>query len=239
MPRPVSRAFKIDVPDSVAVTAKMDTPAGASPIAALLLAHGANNDLDHSLLALLATRLAETAGIATLRFNFPYVERGVQSRDAAPVLEAAFRAAYARLAGGFYVTEVPVFVGGKSLGGRVAAEMVSRREEGDGVAAVGLVELGYPLHPPGHYDHINLKPLRQIDVPSLFCIGSHDQFCDLERLRPALSGLILPGELFVVEGGDHSLNLPRSSGREPEAAYEDVAGEVAAFVTKVATGWRP
>jgi predicted alpha/beta-hydrolase family hydrolase len=238
MPRPVSRNFKIGVPGAVDVTAKLDTPNGLAPSAALLLAHGSNNDLDHSLLAYLAARLAETAGIAVLRFNFAYAERGADSPDSALILEAAFRAAHARLASGFYVAGVPVFVGGKSLGGRVAAEMVSRRSEGDGVNAVGLVELGYPLHAPGRSDRINLKPLRHIDIPSLFCIGSHDPFCDLELLRPALPGLVVPGELYVVEGGDHSLNLPHSLGREPEGAYEDVTRKVAAFVTKEAARWR-
>lgn len=237
MPWPVSRSFKIEVPGAVDVTAKLDTPRVPAPRAALLLAHGSNNDLDHSLLAFLAARLAETADVAVLRFNFAYAERGADSPDSAQVLEAAFRAAYARLVSALSVAEVPVFVGGKSLGGRVAAEMVSRRSEGNGVAAAGLIELGYPLHPPGRSDRINLKPLRHIDVPSLFCIGSHDPFCNLELLRPALPDLLVPGELYVVEGGDHSLALPRSSGREPEGAYEDVATKVAAFMAKEATGW--
>ncbi len=236
MPRSPSRSFKIDVLGAVDVTAKLDTPAGTAPNAALLLAHGSNNDVDHSLLAYLAARLADTAGIAVLRFNFAYAESGADSPDSAVVLEAAFRAAYARLASGFYVAGVPVFVGGKSLGGRVAAEMVSRRSEGDGVDAAGLVELGYPLHAPGRPDRINLKPLRHIDIPSLFCIGSHDPFCNLELLRPALPCLVVPGELYVVEGGDHSLALPRSSGKEPEGAYEAVATKVAAFVARAAAG---
>jgi predicted alpha/beta-hydrolase family hydrolase len=239
MSRLASRSFKIEVPGAVDVTAKLDTSGGSGPSAALLLAHGSNNDLDHSLLAYLAAYLAETAGIAVLRFNFAYAERGADSPDSAPMLEAAFRAAHSRLASAFYVAEVPVFVGGKSLGGRVAAELVSRRVEGDGVTAVGLIELGYPLHAPGRSDRINLKPLRHIDVPSLFCIGSHDPFCDLDLLRPALPDLAVPGELYVVEGGDHSLALPRSSGREPDGAYEDVGMKVAAFVTKTAQGWRP
>jgi predicted alpha/beta-hydrolase family hydrolase len=235
MPRPDTRSFKIPVPESVSVTAKVDAPAKPRPGApALLLAHGANNDLDHSLLAFLARRLLETAGATVLRFNFPYVERGADSPDPQPVLEAAFRQAYGCLVDEHVPAGTPVFVGGKSLGGRVAAELVSRRVEGDGLAAAGLVELGYPLHAPGRTDRLNLKPLRHIDIPSLFCIGSRDPFCDLELFRPLLPTLVRPGDLYVVAGGDHSLNLARSSGREPEAAYEDVTAIVAEFMAKTA-----
>ncbi len=150
--------------------------------------------------------------------------------DSAAVLEETFRSAYRHLAG-LVAAGAPLFVGGKSLGGRIAAELVSRRPEGDGLAAAGLVELGYPLHAPGRTDRVNLKPLRHIDVPSLFCIGSRDAFCDLDLLRPVLPTLLAPAELYVVEGGDHSLLLPRSSGREPDGAYADVAAKVAAFLT--------
>jgi len=243
MPRPVSKSFKLAVPDAeatadaavtrgaVTVTAKVDAPARPERAAgALVLAHGANNDLDHSLLAYLATHLAAAAGATMLRFNFPYVERGAESPDSAPVLEATFRAAYNHLVAELVSPGTPVFVGGKSLGGRVAAELVSRRPEGDGLLAAGLIELGYPLHAPGRTDRVNLKPLRHVDIPSLFCIGSRDAFCDLELLRPVLPTLTPPGELYVVEGGDHSLVLPRFSGREPQDAYPDVAARVAAFI---------
>ena len=235
MPRPYARSFKILVPDAVAVTAKVDAPAGRpAGLPALLLAHGANNDLDHPLLAYLAVQLAKTAAATVLRFNFPYAERGADSPDASPVLEAAFKAAHEHLAGQLCLSGTPVFVGGKSLGGRVAAELVSRRAEGDGVAAAGLVELGYPLHAPGRTDRPNTKPLRHIDIPSLFFIGSRDPFCDLELFRPLVPALLHPGELHVIEGGDHSLHLPRSSGKEPEDAYGEVAEKVAAFMAREA-----
>jgi hypothetical protein len=231
MPEPVTSVFKIAIADRVDITAKMEAPAGSKPGSpGLLLAHGANNDLDHPLLAYLASHLAGSADVAVMRFNFPYVERGDKSPDSQTLLEEAFLAAYSSLADTLQPAGAPVFVGGKSLGGRVAAELVSRGA--DGVVATGLIELGYPLHAPGRTDRINLKPLRNIDVPSLFCIGSHDPFCDLELLRPEILRLAHPGELFVVEGGDHSLNLPRSSGRPSDDAYEEVAGQVASFIAR-------
>jgi predicted alpha/beta-hydrolase family hydrolase len=235
MSRSATNSLKLDVPDAGTVTAKVDSPATPVPGApALVLAHGANNNLDHSLLAYVATHLAATAAVTVLRFNFPYVERGADSPDAAVVLEETLRRAYDRLANELAPAGAPIFVGGKSLGGRVAAELVSRRPEGDGLPAAGLIELGYPLHAPGRTDRPNVKPLRHIDIPSLFCIGSHDAFCHLELFRPVLPTLLHPGELYVVEGGDHSLILPRSSGREPEGAYPDVAGKVADFIRTVA-----
>jgi uncharacterized protein len=258
MSLPVSSSFKIAVPGAemphvaegtaaeagavaktratmkagaLTVTATVDAPARPEPGApALVLAHGANNNLDHSLLAFLAAQLAATAHVTVLRFNFPYSERGDESPDPPALLEAAFKAAYEHLTTEIAPAGTRVFVGGKSLGGRVAAELVSRRAEGDGLAAAGLIELGYPLHAPGRTDRINLKPLRHIDVPSLFCIGSRDPFCDLDLFRPVLPTLVRPGELYVVEGGDHSLHLPRSSGRRPEDAYEAVAEKVADFI---------
>lgn len=232
MGSPTVLSFKLSVPGSVTITAKADTPAAAAPGApALVLAHGAANDLDYPLLAYVGEHLARAIGATVLRFNFPYVERGSEhSSDTATVLEEAFRTAFDHLAT-LVPTGTPLFVGGKSLGARVAAELVSRRPEGDGLAAAGLVELGYPLHAPGRTDRVNVKPLRHIDVPSLFCVGSRDALCNLDLLRPILPTLLAPAQLYVVENGDHSLILPRSSGREPQGAYPDVTARVADFLT--------
>ncbi len=160
------------------------------------------------------------------------MERGAESSsDSVDTLLGTFRQAYEHLVTEAAPSGAPVFVGGKSLGGRMAAELVSRRPEGDGLQTQGLVELGYPLHAPGRTDHINTKPLRHIDMPSLFCVGSRDAFCDLELLRPVLPTLLAPAQLFVVEGGDHSLLVPRSSGAAPDSAYPEVLARVAAFMS--------
>lgn len=229
-----AKSFKLDVPDAGAVTAKINAPTVPSPGApALVLAHGANNNLEYPLLAYVAERLATTLGGTVIRFNFPYVERGAEhSSDSLDTLLATFRAAYDHLVDRAAPVSAPVFLGGKSLGGRTAAELVSRLPEGDGLQAAGLVELGYPLHSPGRTDHLNVKPLRHIDIPSLFCVGSHDVFCRLDLLEPVLPTMMAPAELFVVESGDHSLLLPHSSGREPDAAYPDVVARIAAFMQR-------
>lgn len=233
MPDTVLTRIELEVPGAGTVTAKIDSPISKVPGApALVLAHGANNDLDYPLLSYLAENLAALVDATVIRFNFPYVERGVDhSSDSAETLLATYRRAYEHLVNEAAPPGAPVFLAGKSLGGRIAAESVSRRPEGDGLEAAGLVELGYPLHAPGRTDRINLRPLRHIDVPSLFCIGSHDPFCHVDLLEPVLPTLLAPAELYVVESGDHSLVLPRSSGKTPDAAYPEVVAKIAVFLT--------
>jgi predicted alpha/beta-hydrolase family hydrolase len=229
-----SAVFKVPVSDQVAVTVKVEMPAHLAPATpVLILAHGANNDLDHPLLAALAGHLAKQAGIAVARFNFPYVERGSEHPDAAPTLENALRRVHDHVADEVMAPDSPVFIGGKSLGGRIAAELISRGEEGEGIVASGLVELGYPLHRPGHKESLFTEPLRKIGIPSLFCIGERDPFCDPELLRPLLARLLHPGRLFVVPGGDHSLHQP---GRRDTDDYRLVLQEVAAFIADVVAG---
>jgi hypothetical protein len=233
----------IGVTEDAAVTAKVEMPARPSdetPV--LLLAHGANNDLDHPLLATLARHLAER-GITVVRFNFPYSERGASSPDPPAVLENAFRRVYDHVVDELAAPAAPVFVGGKSMGGRLAAELLSRGEEGEGLSAAGLVVLGYPLHRPGRKDALNVEPLRRIGVPSLFCVGSRDPLCDPELLRPLLARLHHPGWLYVVEGGDHSLRRGRKAGGRgggagiaaaAAAEFDEVAAEVTRFISEVA-----
>jgi uncharacterized protein len=167
-----------------------------------------------------------------IRFNFPYVERGAGSPDSTPVLENAFRRVHDHVVDELLAPGAPMFIGGKSLGGRIAAELISRGEEGEGLVAAGLVELGYPLHRPGHKERLFTEPLRKIGVPSLFCIGEKDPFCNPDLLRPLLEGLLHPGRLFVVPGGDHSLHRAEG-GKGGAVEFAEVAAEVARFVANV------
>jgi hypothetical protein len=223
--------FKIAVSERAAITTKVEMPtrlAAETPV--LILAHGANNDLDHPLLAAISAHLSERAHAVVVRFNFPYVERGSSSPDSAGALENAFKRVHDHIADEIASPEAPIFIGGKSLGGRIAAELVSRGEEGEGLVAAGLVELGYPLHRPGHKEALFTEPLRKIGIPSLFCIGEHDPFCDPELLRPLLEQLLHPGRLVVVPGADHSLHR---AGADNEHAL--VLAELMRFVEEVAS----
>ncbi|MCL4466781.1 MAG: hypothetical protein M1389_12285 [Chloroflexi bacterium] len=240
--RPESaRTIKLTVSDRATVTAKVDTPARmTSATPGLVLAHGANNNLDHPLLAFVAARLARQNAALVLRFNFPYAERGGTSPDSRPVLEDTYRRAYHLLVDELLGPEAPVFLGGKSLGGRFAAEFASRvvkladSTEGETLPASGLVILGYPLHAPGRQDRLNVAPLQGLEIPSLFFVGTRDPFCEPELMDPILANLPRPGRLIVVEGGDHSFLLPKSSGRPAEDAYETIGAEIVAFVREVA-----
>jgi len=221
----------------VTVTAKVDTPARPTPdTPGLVLAHGANNDLDHPLLASVAATLARESAAFVLRFNFPYTERGATSPDPRPVLEKAYRRAYDLLANDFLGPGAPVFLGGKSLGGRLATELASGAMEGGALPASGLVVLGYPLHAPGRQDKPNVRPIEGLLMPSLFFLGTRDPFCTPEEIRPVLAGLPHPGRLVVIEGGDHSFLLPKSSGRRAEDEYETIGTEVVAFVREAGGG---
>ena len=236
MPASNLAVFKIHVNERVAVTTKVDMPARLGPeTPALVLAHGANNDLDHPLLATIARYLSSQVGTIVVRFNFPYAERGAGSPDSATTLENAFKRVHDHVVDELAAPGAPVFVGGKSMGGRIAAELVSRGEEGEGLLAAGLVELGYPLHRPGHKETLFTEPLRKIGVPSLFCIGENDPFCDADLLRPLLERLLHPGRLYVVAGGDHSLHRA-GAGKAKTAGKAATAGAVGAAGGAAATG---
>jgi predicted alpha/beta-hydrolase family hydrolase len=221
------------------VTARVDAPARRPAhqrhrVPGLLLAHGANNDLDHPLLVSVADRVAREGAALVLRFNFPTASAVPLLPTPRPILEAAFRSAYDMLVDTLLEPGSPVFLGGKSLGGRFAAEFVSGAAEGEPLPAHGLVVLGYPLHAPGRQDRLNTRPLEGIRVPSLFCLGTRDPFCEPESLEPILAGLPHPGRLHVVDGADHSFVLPRSSGRGPYDAYDDIGACVTAFIQEIA-----
>lgn len=231
----VTRELRIDVEKGSSVSACLDLPdnlrRGVTP--GVILAHGQNNDLTTPVLAVVAQRLAETGTASVLRFNFPYRERGSDRPDNLSVLCDTFRRAHDVLVDDPLVTPGPVFLGGKSLGARVAAELVSRGPEGEGLLARGLVFLGFPLHAPGRADQPRLEPLRRINVPCLFVVGTRDVFCDLELLRRVTADLAYPPTIHVIEGGDHSFQLPRSSGKTEEQVLEEIAEQVCAFVRHV------
>jgi predicted alpha/beta-hydrolase family hydrolase len=129
----------------------------------------------------------------------------------------------------------PLLIGGKSMGGRIAAELLSRGDEDGGITAAGLVELGYPLHRPGHKETLFTEPLRRIAVPSLFLIGERDPFCDVDLLRPLLDGLLYPPRLVVVPGGDHSLHRAGTRGAHSGETEGEGAAAAGREFTEVAT----
>jgi uncharacterized protein len=187
-----------------------------------VLAHGAGAGMRHPFLEAISQRLAEQ-GIATLRYQFRYMEQRSRRPDPPAVAAATVRAAVveaARLAPG-----LPLVAGGKSFGGRMTST-AQAEEPLPGVR--GLVFLGFPLHPPGRPDDTRAEHLARVTIPMLFLQGTRDEFADLELLRPVVKRLGDRATLHLVEGGDHSFKVPKKSGR----SEGEVMGELArAIVT--------
>ncbi|HLB62872.1 MAG TPA: alpha/beta family hydrolase [Actinomycetota bacterium] len=195
-------------------------------LATLVVAHGAGAGMAHPFLVGF-TRELNAARIATLRFNFPYFERGRRSPDPESVLReawlAAFRTAASRSGG-------VVLAGGKSLGGRIASMVVA-----DGMPAAGLVLVGYPLHPPGKPKWVRDEHLYRVEVPMLFLQGTADPFAQPKLIARVLRRLGERATHEPVEGGDHSFRVRgvRADDREIGAG---LARRALPFVERVARG---
>ncbi|HXG43998.1 MAG TPA: alpha/beta family hydrolase [Gemmatimonadales bacterium] len=199
-------------------------PAGA--FALLVLAHGAGAGMSHPFLAALAEALAHS-GVATLRYQFPYLERGGGRPDPPAVLVRRVRAAaaFARSEGG-----LPLFAGGKSLGGR----MTSTAQAEEPLPQVrGLVFYGFPLHPPGKPGVGRAEHLDRVAVPMLFLQGTRDALADPGLLREVTGRLGPRATLHEVEGADHAFAVLRRSGRTAEEVMQELAGTTADWMRGV------
>jgi predicted alpha/beta-hydrolase family hydrolase len=173
-----------------------------------LFAHGAGAGMAHKAMESCAQGLA-ARGIATLRYQFPYMEKGSRRPDRPPVAHAAVRAAAAEA--GRLAPDLPLFGGGRSFGGRMTSQ-AQAIEPLPGVR--GLAFLGFPLHPAGKPGIERAEHLAKVAVPMLFVSGSRDALAELELLRPMVDGLGERATLHVVDGADHSF---RVAAKEAEA----------------------
>ncbi len=217
-----SRRFAVD---GGTVSGAVTLPDGPRRAATAVVAHGAGTAMDHPFLVAFTDGLA-ARGVAAVRFNFPYTERGDRAPDRAPVLEACYRSvlravrAEPTLAG-------PLVIGGKSMGGRMASHLAAAGEAVD-----GLVFLGYPLHPAGRPRQLRAAHLPRIAAPMLFLTGTRDALCPLEALRPVLAGLP-SATLHVVEDGDHSFAVRKKSGRTAPAVMEELVSTTCAWLETI------
>jgi len=181
---------------------------------AVILAHGAGNDMNQALIAYMAAELSRK-GYLALRFNFPYKEKGKKAPDPPKKLEATWLAVYSFLRHYSEFATEHIVAAGKSMGGRIASQLVA-----DGrLAAVSLIFLGYPLHPPGKTEKLRDSHLYRIDIPMLFFAGTRDALCNLEKLEGVLDKLNTRWELEIIEGGDHSFRTPKSMGLSETEVY--------------------
>ena len=193
----------------------------------LLLAHGAGAGMRHPFLERTAEELA-TRQVATLRYQFPYMEAGRKRPDYQPKLLATVRAAVAEARR--VAPELPLFAGGKSMGGRMTSLAAAKAPLPD---VVGLVFLGFPLHAPGREGAERAEHLAAVGVPMLFLQGTRDALCDLELLRASLAKYGGRATLHVVEHADHSFDVPRSSGRTKADVRAELLDRVLAWLQHV------
>lgn len=214
MTRASSQPVSIRVDDTRRVSGLLQAPAGAN--ACYVVAHGAGAGMEHPFMVAVANELAER-NIATLRYQFPYMERGSRRPDAPKIAHATVRAAVAEAAS--HLPGLALFAGGKSYGGR----MTSQAQAEAALPGVrGLVFLGFPLHPPKKPAIERADHLRRVRVPLLFLQGARDDFADLELLRPLVDRLGEQATLIVFEHADHSFHVPARSGMEDAGVRSQV-----------------
>jgi predicted alpha/beta-hydrolase family hydrolase len=173
---------------------------------------------------LFASGLAER-GFDALTFNFVYMEQGRRVPDPKAKLESCYRAVIEAATQHKKLRGNRVVVGGKSMGGRIASQVAATEESADKIA--GLVLLGYPLHPPGRPEQLRDAHLKDIRAPMLFVQGARDAFGTPDELRTAIKKHHLRATLYVVEGGDHSLKVPKSVCTPQDEVYAAAMDKIA------------
>jgi len=209
------------------VTALLLLPPRATAL--FVFGHGAGAPMRHAFMEAAAHGLGER-GVATLRYQFPYTEAGRKAPDPAPVLRETVRSAVAvaaSVAGG-----LPLFAGGKSMGGRMTS-LAASDEPLPGVR--GLAFFGFPLHAAGRPSADRGKHLARVALPMLFLQGTRDSLADLSLLRPLLAKVEPPPTLHVVEGADHGFRVLKRSGRTDAEVLEELCDRFAAWARAVAS----
>jgi predicted alpha/beta-hydrolase family hydrolase len=224
---PVSpQSVTISVDEERRVSGLLQLPANAR--ACYVMAHGAGAGMAHPFLAAIADGLAER-GIATLRYQFPYMEQGSKRPDSPVVAHAAVRAAVAeaaRLAPG-----LPLFAGGKSFGGR----MTSQAQAASPLTGVsGLAFLGFPLHPAGRPSEERAKHLFDVHVPMLFLQGTRDELAELPLVQKVTGDLGTRATLELFPDADHSFHVPARSGRKDGEVREELLDTLTAWIDRCA-----
>ncbi len=217
-PQPVT----ITVDDAQGVSGLLQAPRDAK--ACYVLAHGAGAGMAHPFMAAVADGLAER-GVATLRYQFPYMEQGSKRPDTPKLAQATVRAAVAeasRLA-----PELALFAGGKSFGGR----MTSQAQAASPLPGVrGLVFLGFPLHPAGKPSDERAKHLLDVHIPMLFLQGTRDDLANLELLQPLVERLGSRTTLKLFQDADHSFHVPARTGRKDAEVRAEMLDALGAWI---------
>jgi uncharacterized protein len=213
--------LKLDL-GNAAVSALLLRPDHAR--ACFVFAHGAGAGMSHPSMETLATGLCDR-GIATLRYQFPYMENGSRRPDAPAVAHAAVRAAVKEAA--HRCAGLPLIAGGRSFGGRMTSQAQALAPL-NGVR--GLAFLGFPLHPAGKPSVTRAAHLSGLKIPMLFLQGTRDDLAELKLLEPVVKSLGVLASLHLVQGADHSFHVLKRSGRNDAEVMGEVLDTFAAWV---------
>ena len=217
-----TQELQFDVGSAGNVSALLMRPKDAR--AGYVLAHGAGAGMRHASMEAIATGLAER-GIATLRYQFPYMEKGGKRPDPPALAQATVRAAVAEAAKA--CAGLPLIAGGKSFGGRMTSQAQAKSPL-EGVK--GLAFFGFPLHPAGKPSSDRAEHLADVKIPLLFLQGTRDTLAELSLLKPVVKGLGIRATLHLAEGADHSFHVLKSSGRNDREVLAEILDAFAAWV---------
>jgi hypothetical protein len=213
--------LKLDLGELGPVSALLERPPDAWLL--YVLAHGAGAGMRHSFLESISGALA-SRGVATLRYQFPYMEAGSRRPDPPTVAEATVRAAVSTAAEA--APDLPLIAGGKSFGGRMTSGAAATSLPG----VRGLAFLGFPLHPPGRPGTRRADHLVRVDLPMLFLQGTRDQFAQSDLITGVCQRLGSRATLHPIEGADHSFGVLKSSGRTPASVLDELADTLVQWV---------
>jgi uncharacterized protein len=217
-----AQQLSIEIAKAGQVSALLNRPSQAR--ACFVFAHGAGAGMTHSFMETVASGLCER-GVATLRYQFPYMEKGSKRPDPPVIAHAAVRAAVAEA--GRSCPGLPLIAGGKSFGGR----MTSQAQAAAPLAGVrGLAFLGFPLHPAGKPSSDRAKHLADVHIPMLFLQGTRDNLAEVALLEPVVRGLGPSAKLHLVDGADHSFHVLARSGRHDRDVMNEILDAFAGWI---------
>jgi predicted alpha/beta-hydrolase family hydrolase len=216
--------LRIALESGAAVSAILRRPDGAR--ACFVMAHGTGAGMNHPFMATLSEALAQR-GVATLRYQFPYMEQGSKRPDAPAVAQAAVRAAVNAAAR--ELPGLPLFAGGKSFGGRMTSQAQAKAPL---EAVQGLIFVGFPLHASGKPSRERAQHLAAVKIPMLFLQGTRDALADLDLMRACTGELGALAHLHVVQGADHTFHVLVRSGRTDAQVIDELAGSISAWIAK-------